>query len=629
MYTKFFHNAYAVTKVALARLRFLAVFVVAALVVGYWDTIQNYWDKWTRPPVAPDALAHVSDIEYYCVMHPNVIRHEPGNCPICGMPLAKRKKGEHSTLPTDILARVQLTPYRIALAGIQTSVVEERPLVRDIRAAATLDYDETRVAQLSARVAGRADELFVKSLGHPVKAGDPLYSIYSPDVYTAQREYLLARKRVKDLPQNVSDDIRQDAVMVYNATMQKLILWGATNADLNRLDQQFDATGQVATHFVVSSPMAGLVVKKSLFEGGYVQTGDVPYTIADLGNLWLQVRLYEQDVPLIKLGQEVKITVAGMARDAFAGKITYLAYQLDPITRTLAARVEVANPDLQLRPGVFADALIRVPLAEEAATQPATVAATTAPAAGNAAIFRDALDPYLTAHQLLAQDKTDGVSLALHQMLDKLAKIQGPADLLAHREKITPLVHGTMTAGTDIEKLRNAFRDISAELIAIGQITGTPAGDVVRVFRCPMEPQPNWLQLARDTINPYQGTKMLDCGAQISTLPQAGVPVASRISPGGPTLAVPRSAVIITGARKVVFAANPQMDGVFDMKPVQLGRLGTSPDGAEYYPVLQGLSPGDKVVTVGAFLLDAENRLAGTPPAPAAEPAAKPLTTDH
>src|SRR5215471_12719366 len=103
---KLIANTITVTKVVLARLRFLAVFVIAALVVGYWDDIKNHMDKWTRPAVPPDSLAHASDVEYYCAMHPAVVRSEPGDCPICGMPLIKRKKGELAELPADVMSRV-------------------------------------------------------------------------------------------------------------------------------------------------------------------------------------------------------------------------------------------------------------------------------------------------------------------------------------------------------------------------------------------------------------------------------------------------------------------------------------------------------------------------------------------
>jgi multidrug efflux pump subunit AcrA (membrane-fusion protein) len=616
-------DACALAKAAAGRFRFLAVFLAAALIVGYWDTIQNYVDKWTRPPVAPDSLARVSDIEYYCAMHPQVIRSQAGDCPICGMPLIKRKRGQKLQLPGGVVARVQLTPERIAMAGVQTSPVIERELIHEIRAAATLDYDETRVAQLSARVAGRADELFVKSLGQQVKQGDPLYSLYSPEVYTAQREYLQARKRARELPVNTLDDLRQDTIQVYNATMQKLVLWGASSADLDRLDRQFDESGQVPSHFIVTSPIAGIVIRKPIFEGGYVQTGDVPYTIADLSNLWLQVRIYEQDVPLVKMGDDVDITVAGLANTSFTGKVTFLAFQIDPAARTLAARVEIANPGLELRPGLFADATIRAPVlaAETAGVPPATVPSA---AAANAAVFGNALESYFTAHRLLSEDKTQGVSQALHEMLAKLQSFKGGSQWIEHVARLGPMVHATMEASGDVEKLRMIFRDISTEMIALGMQSGVPAGErTVRVFRCPMGEKPNWLQTPSETINPYQGQKMLDCGAQIGTLPQIGMSVPASPSIAGRRLpAVPRSAVIITGTKNVVFVANPQMPGVFDMKVVKLGPLANvaaadTDAGAEFYPVLEGLAAGDRVVTAGAFLLDAENRLNGAPEAAA------------
>src|SRR5882762_7125300 len=142
---KFLSNTVTVTKVIFARLRFVAIFIVAALVVGYWDNIRNYYDKWTRPGAAPDSLASAAagDIEHYCPMHPEVVRAQPGQCPKCGMPLVKRKRGEIERLPADVLARVTLTPKRKALAGIQTSSVEYRSLMREIRSVAVLDYDET------------------------------------------------------------------------------------------------------------------------------------------------------------------------------------------------------------------------------------------------------------------------------------------------------------------------------------------------------------------------------------------------------------------------------------------------------------------------------------------------------
>lgn len=606
------HATWSVTKVVLARLRFLAVFVAAALVVGYWDDIKNHVDKWTRPPVQ---LAS-SDVEYFCTMHPFVVRSEPGICPIagCGMPLKERKKGQAETLPADVLARVQLTPRRVAMAGIQTSSVEERALVREVRAVGILDYDETRVAQLSSRVPGRADELYVKFVGQAVKRGDPVYAIYSPELYTAQREYLLARQRANEAAKG-AEESRHDATEVYNAAMQKLALWGATSEQLDALEMTFDKTGKAPLLFTVTSPISGIVVKKNIYEGAYVSEGTAPYTVADLSKLWLQVQVYEDEAPLVKLGDKVEVRVEGMAHEAFQGTVTFLAYQIDPATRTLAARVEVDNANLTLKPGMFANAMIRVPLIMTATSQPSLQA--NAADISRAKQFREALEPYFAAQVTLSQDKTEGVSASLHDMLGKLGELKGMPETDEAMGKIQKLVHGTMEQ-REITELRESFRQISAEMISLGKIIGVPGeGATVKVFHCPMGKQPNWLATGNETINPYMGQKMLNCGAPIETLPaRATNGPRRRVESGSRMAAIPRSAVIDTGKQKVVFVANGQMEGVYDMRAVELGPLA-----GDFYPVLNGLEPGDRVVSQGAFLLDAENRL--NPP-PAEEAASRP-----
>lgn len=599
------HNTWAVTRVILARLRFLSVFIIAALVVGYWEDIRNHIDKWTRPAVAQAAATQEqSDIEYYCVMHPNVIRHEPGNCPICGMPLAKRKKGAPVELPQGVTSRVQLTPQRIALAGIETTEVSYRELVRDIRAVGVLDYNETKVAQLSARVAGRADELFIKYTGQAVKKGDPIYSLYSPEVFTAQREYLDARSRVRALAQSGTAEARQDAVDVYNASMQKLVLWGLTPQQLDELDHDYDRTGKAPTHVTIVAPISGIVVKKNIYEGGYVSPGDSPLTLADLSTLWLQARIYENDAPQIKVGQHVQVRVESLGDQSFSGTVTFVNYQLDPATRTLAARVEVDNASGLLRPGMYAEAEVQLPVV--AVTAPATQKKAGHDHSQSAKVFADALPLYVKAHDLLFTDQQQGVADLLNQVVAKLAPLTGDDELEPQVKKLT--ASADSIRNKDLAETRKLFQSFSADMIALGKITGVPAeGAAVRVFRCPMGPKPYWLQITGGTQNPYYGTEMPDCGSQVETLPRAAMPMkndASPAMPAGKVLAVPRSAVILTGRQSVVFVENPEMAGVYDLKPINIA----APAGA-FYPVLDGLSEHDKVVTRGAFLLDAENRL--------------------
>jgi multidrug efflux pump subunit AcrA (membrane-fusion protein) len=621
-------NIWAATRIFFARLRFVAVFVVAALVIGYWDNIKNHYDKWTRPPIAPDLLgrASVSNIEYYCPMHPDVIREEAGQCPKCGMPLVKRKKGEAQQLPADVLARVNLTPRRMALAGIGTSAVESKELLREIRSVGVLDYDETRIAQISARVPGRADELSVQYTGQSVKKGDPLYSLYSPEVFTSLRQYLMSRKRVNELPKDAPEDAKMDASTDYNATMQKLVLWGVSHEQLDLFDDEYDRTGKIPTNLTVTSPINGIVVKKDINPGQYLQVGETPYTVADLSRLWLQLKLYERDIPLVQIGDAVEIVVEAFPNDTFMGTITFKAFQLDPETRTLDARVEVDNPSLRLSPGMFADAVVRVPVGAPTSRpstgpsmSPATmqvheIAPQLSPAKMSE-LYRDGLQPYLHAQTLLARDKSEGVAASLQQSVAKLAPLASIDSMKDSYDRFVAAVKPTKDQ--PLAELRTSFKDISAALIEIGKTVGIPAqGPGVRVFRCPMK-KANWLQEGDATANPYYGAEMFNCGSAVESLPRTNpnAPPTQLSSAGGrkgKALAVPRSAVIDTGKNKIVYVESSP--GVFDMHAVKLGPPAIVPGkpgqlAEEFYPVVEGLDEGDRVVTVGTFLVDAENRL--------------------
>lgn len=600
MNRQFLHQVAAVLRVFFARLRFLSVFLVAGLVVGYWDNIKNHWDKWTRPPIAPDALVATaaSEIEYYCAMHPSIVRAEPGNCPICGMPLIKRKRGEKVHLPEDVLARVQLSPQRITLAGIQTSPVEIRPLVREIHAVGVLDYAEPKVAQISSRVTGRADELFVDYTGQQVNKGDKLYSLYSPELYAAQQEYLLARTQVNQLPAGTSESTRKSVASVYNAASERLVLWGVTREQLDQMDREYDQTGKVPSHLDITSPISGVVIRKDIFKGGYMQVGDKPFTIADLSTLWLQVKLYERDVPVVQIGQPVDVNVEALPGEVFKGTVTFKSFQLDPTTRTLNARVEVQNPDMRLRPGMFADAAIAVPVG--AAPAPATQQAAHVVTPEDAKAYLAALQPYLEVQTSLSRDKADRAPQLLHEMVAKLQPLADDPRV----KRLEAAAHAATQQ--DLKALREAFKDISTAMIDLGKETGMPkdAADV-QVFRCPMA-KADWLQPSGETANPYYGSEMLTCGTAVESLPRAEAIIATNghsRKPAAPgVLAIPRSAVIETGRNRIVYVESAP--GTYDMRAVALG-----PAAGDYYPVLRGLEQGEKVVTVGAFLVDSENRL--------------------
>jgi Cu(I)/Ag(I) efflux system membrane fusion protein len=353
------NNTWQVTKTLFLRLRFIFVFIVIGLVVGNWAWIKNVADRVTRPGTPGETAA--GDVEWFCPMHPSVVRpNAKEKCPICGMPLSKRKRGEVSKLPDGVLSRLQFTPFRIAQGGLSTEEIGYRTLVREIRAVGTLDWDERRISHPSVRVAGRVDELFVNFVGARVKKGDPLYKLYSPDLATTQEEYLLAIKAVEDTKDAGAEAAGRSKRLV-ESSRERLRLWGMTDDQLAEIEKTRKAT----SHVTITSPVAGIVIKKAIDLGHYVVVGEDPWTLADDSVMWMQAEIFERDLPLVKVGQLVEITSEAWTGKALQGRIVFIAATVEAETRTTKVRVEVPNAELKLKAGMYVNAVLRVPLGKE------------------------------------------------------------------------------------------------------------------------------------------------------------------------------------------------------------------------------------------------------------------------
>src|SRR3954469_21413870 len=244
--------------VPFARLRFLIILGVIGLAIVKWEWLSARYDMMVRPP--DEAAAATSDVEFYCPMHPAVVRdNNREKCPICFMPLSKRTKGEATSeaLPAGTVARVQLSPYRVVLAGVRTAPVGFQPLHREIATVGTVEFDERALRSVSARFKARIDQLFVNQTGQAVSKGDPLASVYSPDLVVTIQNLLDARK---------ANNPDQEA----NAR-NRLALWGV---ETDQIDEILKA-GKPVTHLTVRSPITGHVVKKYPREGQYVEEGGV------------------------------------------------------------------------------------------------------------------------------------------------------------------------------------------------------------------------------------------------------------------------------------------------------------------------------------------------------------------
>ncbi|MEE9583893.1 MAG: efflux RND transporter periplasmic adaptor subunit, partial [Candidatus Brocadiales bacterium] len=302
------------------------------------------------------------EYEYFCAMHPQVVSDEPGKCPICGMPLSKRPKvgamaGEEG-LPE--VPMVQLSPRQIRLAGVKVEPVTYRHLVKTIYTVGNMTYDERLLAYVTAWVAGRVDKLFVDFTGVEVKKDEPLLWLYSPELVSAQREYLLALETQEKMRNSSLDEIVKSADYMLDATRDRLLLWGITEGQIEELTE----TGEVQEHMTIYAPIAGTVIKKDVLEGQYVEEGTRMYTIADLTKLWMMADVYEYEMSLIKLGQKVDITTAAFPGRTFIGTVAFIEPFLNEITRSLKVRVDVPNPKLKLKPAMFVNVTIKIPLGD-------------------------------------------------------------------------------------------------------------------------------------------------------------------------------------------------------------------------------------------------------------------------
>ncbi|HVR84195.1 MAG TPA: efflux RND transporter periplasmic adaptor subunit [Planctomycetota bacterium] len=353
-------GVFQVLKILFLRLRFIFIFVVIGVVSWKWELLMNVADKLTRPKHAADLVQ--GDYEWYCPMHPSVVRpDDTQKCPICGMPLSRRRKGEQVQLPAGVVGHVQLSPYRIKQAGVATEEIGYRTLIRELRTVGMIEVDERRASKITARFPGRADQLFVGFAGVRIQKGDPLYRIYSPDLAATQEEYLLAIRSYDALQalEGASRDAGDRARRLVDSSRERMRLWGITDEQIQALEK----AKKVETYVTVESPVSGIVTRKDITAGQQLMTGDSPYTVVDDSFLWMQAEVFEKDLGLVHEGQAVEIETEVYPGESFLGKVAFVGQEIDPATRTLKVRVDVENSGRRLKQGMYVTALLRLPVA--------------------------------------------------------------------------------------------------------------------------------------------------------------------------------------------------------------------------------------------------------------------------
>ncbi len=410
-------------------------------------------------------------------------------------------------------------------AGVETEAIAYRQLASELRTIGKLDYNESRVAYITARIAGRVDRLYADFTGVPVKKKEHLVDIYSPDLYVAQTELIralerLAESRGRQTP--LESDFAQSNL---EAARTKLSLLGILPEQIEEIEH----SKKVKTHLTIYAPLGGTVIEKNVRLGQYVKEGDPLYRIAELDPIWLYLDLYEYDVGLIRYGQKVEVTVEAYPGATFKGSVVFKDPFLDDRTRTVKVRVVLPNGEKKLQPAMYASATILVRL------------------------------------------RGDGT----------------PAETGLEGKYFCPM-HPEVVQKDPGECPRCGMK---LELV-------------------PKAPPP-----AKDPHKGHQKKGDEPKGHEHMGHEHEGHEPDALAPKPGPALAIPVSAVLDTGRRKIAYRQNK--DGSFEIVDLQVGPRAEGKDAkgkkVSYYPVLAGLKAGDRVVVRGGFLLDSQRQIEGLP----------------
>jgi Cu(I)/Ag(I) efflux system membrane fusion protein len=337
------------------------VLIILALAAG------GGWYLWQQkhPGKEGDQKAAQGKQLYTCAMHPFIIKDKPGVCPICGMELIKKIDAVAAGAATpeqqkqsDMLGHVSLSPTQRVMANVATVTATQGTLNKEINAVGIVQFDQSRQAKVTAWVAGRIDKLNVSTVGTFVTKDDPVAEIYSPDLLATQQEYLLAIKSRDQLKNSPIPSMAENGEDLVSSAKERLKLFGVKEHQIAELEK----AGKPTIRLPIYTPLSGTVIEKMVQLGQYVNTGEVLFNIADLSKVWVEIDVFENEVPYVKVGQQVEIRSAAEHGIQSDGRISFVYPFHDPKTHTVKARVEMANPRMMLKPDMFVNAIIRVPL---------------------------------------------------------------------------------------------------------------------------------------------------------------------------------------------------------------------------------------------------------------------------
>lgn len=494
-----------------------AIVVGLVLLIAWW-------------PKSSGEAAAASDT-WTCSMHPQIRLPNPGRCPICGMQLIPVSK-----LPS---ARGDLETR----TGLVTEPIQRRELFKEIRTVGKLDYSERQVAYITSRIDGRVDRLFVDFTGVEVKKGDHLVEIYSPELYSAQKELLVALE-AREKEKQTSTNTRSYTDSLLKSSQTKLQLLGILDEQIAEIEE----TRKPTTHLTIFAPIGGTVIEKNVRLGQYLKTGDQVYRIADLDPIWLYLNIYEFDVAWVRFGQAVDVQLEAFPGETFGGSVMFIDPFLDDATRTIRLRVNIKNSDRLLKPQMFATATINVRLRPDGSPEPT----------GFEGKF------ICPMHPEVMQDNPGKCSICA-MPLEKVPERREPRDAM---------------------KKEDDQKDLP--------------------------PAPPKLAKS-DEPEAHQGHAGHEGHATKSSAEKD--PAGKTTTTGKGVLAIPVSAVLDTGRRRIAYRLTA--DGAYELVDLNLGPRAHATDESgkrrEFFVVLDGINEGEKVVSQSGFLLDSQRQIEGMP----------------
>jgi len=581
---------------ALAGLAVAAFAAASAYVIAV--NVSRFGSPATPPETAPTTqavAAEEGDVAFWtCVMHPTVRSPEPGTCPVCKMTLTPVKKG----------AGLTLTARQKALIPVHTEPTGYQKLAREIRTVGILDYNERKLAAASTRVSGWIERLYVDFTGtkvrvyyacpdHPDKHfhkpgacpidgkplrrhADHLVEIYSPELLSAQEEYLQALQAVEQLKDSDLEVMRTTARATVISTEGKLRLLGLEEGQIESIRRR----GKAVTTLTLYAPIGGTVIETKALLGQHVKAGQDLYRIADLSTLWVLADIYEYELPWLRRGMPVEITGDAFPAQPVHGHVSFIYPYLHRQTRTVKVLIEVPNEDGRLKPGMAATARLRVGLADIYGFDQAPKARFACP-----------MHPWITS------DEPGRTCTICDMPLEPTDTSEGATTQPATRTVLTCGMPGHPVfepgkAPADGRCPECGMVLVEKQVAPAGHEAG-PAASALKLrwkFVCPDHP---------DHVSNDPGTCPEDGRALVMT---------------GEVLAVPKTAVINTGERKVVYV--DQGDAGYAARQVEIGPEGWTYDGAgkrlrRYVPIISGIEPGQTVVTHGNFLIDSQSQITG------------------